>query len=94
VAGAGAHQDGFALPPRSRQTARSPQPGHGRGLDEGIYGKLDDQAPVEDIYLLMEHGRPKEARGFPKGGHMGRTPGMDAAVITGVITSWLKERLT
>jgi len=60
----------------------------------GINGKLDDQAPVDDIYLLMEHGRPKEARVFPKGGHMGRTPGMDAAVITDVITSWLKERLT
>ncbi len=28
----------------------------------GVNGKLDDQAPVEDIYLLMEHGNPKEAR--------------------------------
>jgi len=60
----------------------------------GVNGKLDDQAPVADIYLLMEHGRPKEARVFPEGGHMGRTPGMDAAVITEVITTWLKERLS
>jgi pimeloyl-ACP methyl ester carboxylesterase len=60
----------------------------------GVNGKLDDQAPVQDIYLLMEHGRPKEARVFPKGGHMGRTPGMDAAVILGVITNWLAERLS
>jgi dienelactone hydrolase len=59
----------------------------------GINGKLDDQAPVQDIYLLMEHGTPKEARIFPKGGHMGRTPGMDAAVITEVITDWLQVRL-
>jgi hypothetical protein len=22
----------------------------------GVNGKLDDQAPVDDIYLLMEHG--------------------------------------
>ena len=42
----------------------------------GVNGKLDDQAPVEDIYLLMEHGNPKEARIYPQGHHMGRTPGM------------------
>jgi esterase FrsA len=60
----------------------------------GVNGKLDDQAPVSDIYLLMEHGSPKEARIFPKGGHMGRTPGMDASVITDVITTWLKQRLS
>ena len=40
----------------------------------GVNGKLDDQAPVEDIYLLMEHGNPKEARIYPQGHHMGRTP--------------------
>jgi pimeloyl-ACP methyl ester carboxylesterase len=60
----------------------------------GVNGKLDDQAPVSDIYLLMEHGSPKEARIFPKGGHMGRTPGMDASVILDVITTWLKQRLS
>jgi dienelactone hydrolase len=60
----------------------------------GVNGKLDDQAPVQDIYLLMEHGTPKEARIFPQGGHMGRTPGMDASVITTVITDWLKLRLS
>jgi len=59
----------------------------------GVNGKLDDQAPVDDIYLLMEHGSPKEARIFPQGGHMGRTPGVDAAVVTEVITTWLKQRL-
>ena len=58
-----------------------------------VNGKLDDQAPVEDIYLLMEHGNPKEARIFPRGGHMGRTPGMDASVITRVIADWLQLRL-
>ena len=41
----------------------------------GVNGKLDDQAPVEDIYLLMEHGNPKAARVYPEGHHMGRTPG-------------------
>ncbi len=59
----------------------------------GINGKLDDQAPVQDIYLLLEHGNPKEARIFPKGGHMGRTPGMDPVVVTDTIADWLKLRI-
>jgi acetyl esterase/lipase len=60
----------------------------------GVNGKLDDQAPVQDIYLLMEHGNPKEARIYPEGGHMGRTPGTDATVITETIATWLKEKLS
>ena len=59
----------------------------------GVNGKLDDQAPVADIYLLMEHGNPKEARVYPEGGHMGRTPGRDAAEITETICAWLKSRI-
>ena len=31
----------------------------------GVNGKLDDQAPVADIYLLLEHGNPKSARVYP-----------------------------
>ena len=59
----------------------------------GVNGKLDDMAPVDDIYLLMEHGNPKEARIYPKGSHMGRTPGMPEDEITQLITSWLAMRL-
>ena len=53
----------------------------------GINGKLDDQAPVEDIYLLLEHGNPKSARIHPEGHHMGRTPGMP-------YTTFLRQLLT
>ena len=60
----------------------------------GVNGKKDDQAPVEDIYLLMEYGNPKEARIYPEGGNMGRTPGMDSAEITKMIVDWLKLRLS
>jgi len=60
----------------------------------GINGKLDDQAPVQDIYLLMEHGAPKEARIYPKGHHMGRTPGMPEDEIRNTIVAWLKDKLT
>jgi pimeloyl-ACP methyl ester carboxylesterase len=59
----------------------------------GINGKLDDQAPVEDIYLLMEHGNPKEARIYPQGHHMGRTPGMPEDEIRNTIVTWMKEKL-
>jgi pimeloyl-ACP methyl ester carboxylesterase len=59
----------------------------------GVNGKLDDQAPVADIYLLMEHGAPKEARIYPDGHHMGRTPGMPEDAIFTMIATWLKGKL-
>ena len=37
-----------------------------------VNGKNDLQTPIEDLYLLLEHGDPKTARVFP-GGHMGQT---------------------
>ena len=59
----------------------------------GVNGKLDDQAPVEDIYLLMEYGNPKEARIYPEGGHMGRGAGVTDEDIWNMIVRWLKQRL-
>lgn len=59
----------------------------------GVNGKLDDQAPVDDIYLLMEHGSPKSARIYADGHHMGRTPGQPADHITVTIVEWLREQL-
>ena len=59
----------------------------------GVNGKLDDQAPVDDIYLLMEHGSPKSARIYADGHHMGRTPGQPAEHITATIVDWLKRQL-
>jgi esterase FrsA len=59
-----------------------------------VNGKHDDQHPVEDIYLAMEHGSPKEARIFAEGGHMGRVPGQRNDEALTVATSWLKRRLT
>jgi pimeloyl-ACP methyl ester carboxylesterase len=59
-----------------------------------VNGKLDDQAPVDDIYLLLEHGNPKEARIYPKGLHMGRGGGTSDEEIWHLIVSWLKARVT
>lgn len=58
-----------------------------------VNGKLDDQAPIEDVYLLLEHGAAKSARVYPQGGHMGRTPGMKESVIAEMIALWLRDRL-
>ncbi|MFC1861485.1 alpha/beta hydrolase family protein [Chloroflexota bacterium] len=38
-----------------------------------VNGKDDLHYPIEDIYMLLEHGSPKTVRLFP-GGHMGITP--------------------
>ncbi len=59
----------------------------------GVNGKLDDQAPAADIYLLMEHGSPKSARVYADGHHMGRTPGQPADHIATTIVTWLKEQV-
>jgi esterase FrsA len=37
-----------------------------------VNGKDDKQTPIDDLYVLLEHGAPKSARVFP-GGHMGQT---------------------
>lgn len=58
-----------------------------------VNGKRDDQAPIEDVYLLLEYGTAKSARVYPDGGHMGRTPGMKDSVIAEFIAGWLHHTL-
>jgi esterase FrsA len=58
-----------------------------------VNGKLDDQAPIEDVYILLEHGAPKEARVYPQGRHMGRSPGMREDELATMIATWLRQRL-
>jgi len=67
-------------------------------LDQGILDQLcapllcvnglqDSVFPIQDHYLLLEHGKSKAARFFP-GGHMGNTP---ATIPT--MVNWLAEVL-
>jgi esterase FrsA len=58
-----------------------------------INGKEDDQHPVADIYLLLEHGSPKDVRIMAGAGHMGRKPGQSNDEVQGIVTRWLKQRL-
>jgi dienelactone hydrolase len=59
----------------------------------GVNGKLDDQAPIADVYLLLEHGGPKSARVYADGHHMGRTPGQPAEHIAATIVQWLRDQV-
>jgi fermentation-respiration switch protein FrsA (DUF1100 family) len=58
-----------------------------------INGKEDDQHPISDLYLLAEHGSPKDLRIIPGAGHMGRKKGQPDNEVLGIVTRWLKEKL-
>jgi esterase FrsA len=52
-----------------------------------VNGKQDTQCPIEDLYVLLEHGNPKTARVF-EGGHMAPGPRTMATIAT-----WVGKRL-
>lgn len=59
-----------------------------------VNGKEDDQHPVEDIYLLLEHGSPKEVRIFAGAGHMGRKPNHSNHEVQEIVVRWLEQKLS
>jgi esterase FrsA len=58
-----------------------------------INGKEDDQHPVDDIYLLLEHGSPKDVRIIAGAGHMGRKKGQGNDEVVSIVTTWLEDKL-
>ncbi|HEX6440213.1 MAG TPA: alpha/beta fold hydrolase [Candidatus Binatia bacterium] len=58
-----------------------------------INGKEDDQHPVDDIYLLLEHGSPKDVRIIADAGHMGRKKGQSNDDVVRIVTTWLQDKL-
>lgn len=59
-----------------------------------VNGARDSQVPIADIYVLLEHGDPKEAWINPAGGHMGRSPEWpSAAIAEKVVLPWIARRL-
>jgi esterase FrsA len=59
-----------------------------------INGELDSQVPIEDLYLLLRRGSPKEAWVNPKGQHMGRGPGWSSQKIQRDLTvPWMVRML-
>jgi pimeloyl-ACP methyl ester carboxylesterase len=59
-----------------------------------VNGEKDSQVPIEDLYLLLRHGSPKEAWVNPQGGHIGRGPGWsDTRIFREVVVPWLRAKL-
>lgn len=79
----------FAFPPRLSLVAR--------GLIDRpcapmllVNGVRDTQVPIEDLFLLMRHGTPKEAWVNPAGGHMGRSADFTSPKIAQqVVMPWI-----
>jgi len=59
-----------------------------------INGKEDDQHPISDIYLLLEHGSPKDVRIIPDAGHIERKRGQSNDEVQQIATAWLKQKLS
>ena len=59
-----------------------------------INGEKDSQVPIEDLYLVLRSGSPKEAWVNPQGGHIGRGAGWsDARIFKEVVVPWLAAKL-
>jgi pimeloyl-ACP methyl ester carboxylesterase len=59
-----------------------------------VNGARDSQIPIADLYLLLEHGDPKDAWINPAGGHMGRSPQWPSSAIAAqVVMPWVARRL-
>jgi esterase FrsA len=55
-----------------------------------VNGERDTQVPIDDLYLLMKHGTPKEAWVNPAGGHMGRSADFTSPMISRqVVLPWI-----
>jgi esterase FrsA len=61
-----------------------------------VNGLHDQVWPIEDTFLLLRHGTPKQAWVNPTGIHMGREPGVwDSARINAeVIDPWIADQLS
>lgn len=59
-----------------------------------VNGEKDSQVPIDDLYLLLRSGSPKEAWINPQGGHLGRGPGWpDSKILNEIIVPWLARTL-
>ncbi len=59
-----------------------------------INGAKDSQVPIEDLYLLMRTGSPKEVWFNPEGGHMGRSKTLkDEEIMKTVVVPWVVRKL-
>ena len=60
-----------------------------------VNGLHDQVWPIDDTFLLLRHGTPKQAWVNPNGIHMGREPGVwdSARMNAEVIDPWIAAQL-
>ncbi|OUU79653.1 MAG: hypothetical protein CBC38_04035 [Gammaproteobacteria bacterium TMED78] len=59
-----------------------------------VNGHQDSQQPISDLYLLMQHGDPKEAWINPVGGHLGRSEFWSMRkILNEVVEPWLMRKV-
>ncbi len=59
-----------------------------------VNGAKDTQVPIEDLYLLLRTGSPKEVWFNPDGGHMGRSRTIkDDEIFKTVVLPWVVKHL-
>jgi hypothetical protein len=59
-----------------------------------INGLKDTQQPIDDLFLLMSRGDPKDVWMNPAGGHMGRSAQWSAPQITEkIVFPWVQRKL-
>jgi dienelactone hydrolase len=87
------HEQFFAFMPRMSLMARGflDKPSAPMLL---VNGARDTQVPIDDVYVLMNHGSPKEAWVNPAGGHMGRSADFTSPMIAReVLIPWIVRAL-
>jgi esterase FrsA len=59
-----------------------------------VNGERDTQVPIDDLYILMKSGSPKEAWVNPEGGHIGRgRDWSDGRIFKEVVVPWFQRKL-
>ena len=58
-----------------------------------VNGVKDPITPIQDYYLVLEHGSPKEARFVANGAHMGRPMDGSPDPTDGIILDWMTTKL-
>ncbi len=59
-----------------------------------VNGEKDSQVPIDDLYLALRSGSPKEAWVNPQGGHLGRSKEWpDGRILSEIIVPWLAKQL-
>lgn len=59
-----------------------------------VNGERDTQVPIEDLYIVLKTGTPKEAWVNPEGGHIGRGKDWsDGRIFSEVVVPWFQRKL-